>query len=373
MHHPTEVVIAAHTLTDESGCYESPFSPDEFVKFKPPAGYSWDVKHNKKWTIDYNYTETDKKGWSYGIDFNHLMQRLRKGNSTTNKFLQNVRRRRWQRIAVLKETVPAKKSSDIAVETGRRFKYGTLSRSNADQRFDDAHAVYSVFYNQRRGINLSWSEDNLMGSLERHKYSNENATKMYDVDNIDDLPAPVGYRWADGSQWVVDKAYVNTDSNGWVYGIDFPSIERNFRAHTSNTSPGLFSCRRQKLNRLIVEDDGPSRLCVLPEQSLQIREQFSSDSVDVRLHGDDEVEISREESFNDDNMTSIVKFCREREKRHGCSECAMGSSEVNRCHYACCGCHYCYSQPIPRSGEVCSSRCRDLCLRVSSGKVVFIN
>ena len=304
-------------FTDETGCYNSPFSPDEFVKFKPPTGYMWDVKHANKWTIDYDYTETDKKGWSYGIDFNHLMQRLRKGTSTTNKLLQNVRRRRWQRIAVLSSSDVHKTLVDPTVENGRRFKFGTLSRSFANSQLDDSIAVYTVFYNQRRGINLSWSDKNLL-SLERPKYSNENATKMYYVENIDELPPPVGYKWAEGSEWVVDKDYLETDANGWVYGIDFSSIERNYRSHTSNTSKGLFSCRRQKLNRHIVEDDGPSRLAILPDQSLQIRRQhFSFESVGTASDDfDRNIALSKEDAFENDK-NSILKYCIEREK--GCA------------------------------------------------------
>ena len=300
--------------SDETGYFRSPYCPQD-VKFKPPEGYVWDHQHFYKWTIDFEYTETDNDGWSYGIDFNHVMQRLRRGKSTSYKYLQNVRRRRWQRIAVSKDDLTSKILPSASNNGGRRVKFGTLSRGLATQDFSVKTSVCTVYRNERRGIDMSWSSGNLF-SVERSKFSNEDCTDMFDVDDVNDIPPPLGYVWADDSEWEVDKEYLPTDSNGWVYGIDFPSIERNFRSKTSNTRKALFSCRRQRLKRRMIECEGPSCLAVSDGQHDQIKDKFFADSLPSRCRRSNGCRFDRDDGFANDKF-KILSFCRERENSSG--------------------------------------------------------
>ena len=80
-------------LSDESGTKTFPY--DALRAADPPEGYIW----SDDWAIDRTYTQQDKDGFSYGVNFEYIMANFRKGRSTTQSHARVTRRRKWVRHA----------------------------------------------------------------------------------------------------------------------------------------------------------------------------------------------------------------------------------------------------------------------------------
>ena len=188
--------------TDESGSIACPFNNHD-VKFNPPKGYEWRDDSKDQWLVDKEYTNTDEEGWVYGTDFGYIMQNLRAGRSTTTSQLRSVRRRRWKRIAVEEKF----KGVDSAVVSVKADRSGS------------EYELFHVFYNERRGLlTLSFGPGNLFPT-DRHAFTDENGQRSYpDCTSVEDITAPTGYKWMEGSSWEIDKTYTKTDEFGWTYG-----------------------------------------------------------------------------------------------------------------------------------------------------------
>lgn len=245
-------------FTDESGTVHCPFTPYE-IGIDPPDGFSWTPDYLTQWKVDHDYTNTDEDGWSYGLDFGWIMASYREGKSASSSAaVRACRRRRWKRVA--KKATPMPITSLDQTPTERDTKVleslkGTYGFDEDDETPDvedevnntpppsEEIKIFEVYENQRRI--LDWGCENLF-SAERPPFSDETGEIKYNYPLLNSVnEPPAGYEWVD-SDWAVDTTYTNTDSEGWVYGIDFTWIMANLKKGRSTTSSMGRSVRRRK-------------------------------------------------------------------------------------------------------------------------------
>ena len=112
-------------------------------------------------------------------------------------------------------------------------------------------AMIEVYENQRRQpyYPFDWSSK----AYTRPLYSDESFNIGYKFDDIKHAAPPQGCSWA--SEWCLDKKYVETDDNGWNYGLAFRTILSNQKKGKSHTKPQNMMARRRKWMRKVVTND----------------------------------------------------------------------------------------------------------------------
>ena len=91
----TNSLLAAERkrFSDEEGVHQASFNSLDAAQ--SPSGFEWETD----WKVDRSYTQTDKQGWCYAVDFNAIMSNFRCGKSLTSPMLHSVRRKKWVRMA----------------------------------------------------------------------------------------------------------------------------------------------------------------------------------------------------------------------------------------------------------------------------------
>lgn len=96
-----------------------------------------------------------------------------------------------------------------------------------------------IYQNQRRTPYppFDWSNN----AYTRANYTNLDFSSSYNVSNIFQTYPPLGYEWV--NDWYIEK--INTDSDGWSYGIAFRNILANYkRNRLAHFLAALFLCKR---------------------------------------------------------------------------------------------------------------------------------
>ena len=267
-----------HDFSDETGLLNAPYKV--LRDSVPPRGYEWDGE----WVIDMDYTDTDVDGWSYGREYIDIMNRYKwKCSSTSPGLLTCCRRRKWNRKLRLTENVNVPPSGqDCPV---------IMSDSSASQNSNDAvdsssHRVVSLSTElhvasaeetgaalaslnaimadeiERGGVEVHIFENQRRSAFPPYQYGPGNSLPFERLDFSDEsgqvnapykclahaIP-PDGFEW-DG-EWEIDFTHIETEVDGWSYGIDYTAIMREYVNKTNRFSRILSCCRRRRWKRKV--------------------------------------------------------------------------------------------------------------------------
>lgn len=302
-------------FTDESGAIISPVSPYENENILP-SGYTWCDDSLNGWVVeicveldlDSLSLLTDHEGWMYGTNFGEIMRKYRQHQSDTSGLFKTVRRRKWKRKCY-REIDPNQKltkvtdewhedNDDLSVDDVQDDGDGQEEESIAHDN-ETAHDLLTleVFQNQRRV--LDWGPS--LMPFERKHFSNESGNYNYESKEV--ITPPKGYIWLD-PVWTLDRNYLDTDEDGWCYGITFSDIMTDLKNGVGNLGLGIPpSVRRRKFFRRCVRSDSESARNIDPSKF----EQEISDTVSTT-----DIPQTKSEAYRRDR-DQILKLCQERE------------------------------------------------------------
>jgi hypothetical protein len=247
-------------FTDETGTIQAPtsfspytnsseFLPPGYVWSNPSRGWIVDICTESTQSLEDNRPITDPEGWSYGTDFGDIMKNYRQRKSCSNSSFRTTRRRVWMRRCFKEIKLSEINRDTISSSNGVDDNSGDEFQDDVDETKDDIPIIRTVevFQNQRRGITMGWGSPS---SFERSEFSNETGDESYG--SMDRISPPFGYEWFD-KDWILDREYVTTDSDGWSYGMTFANIMASFRNGTENLGSVIPSVRRRKYFRRSVQ------------------------------------------------------------------------------------------------------------------------
>lgn len=113
------------------------------------------------------------------------------------------------------------------------------TRGEEQDRFEIDVEVYE---NQRRQpyYPFDWSSK----AYTRPIFSDLTYAVGYKFETLNAASPPENFEWS--SEWCLDKSYIETDSQGWVYGFTFGSILSSYKQGKSHTKPVKMMARRRK-------------------------------------------------------------------------------------------------------------------------------
>lgn len=297
-------------FTDESGAIASPVSPYEDEDILP-TGYTWYDDFIHGWTIEIctdseTVLSTDNEGWIYGSNFGDIMKKYRQNQPGNSSLIRATRRRKWKRRCFreidLNNRITKDNENwritdeDCSVDEFQEETFEDASLSSDNDTLYDILTI-DVYQNQRRV--LDWGPSGV--PFERKHFSNETGDINYD--SKEHVHPPSGYVWFD-AVWTLDRNYIDTDEDGWCYGITFGDIMSDLKKGVGNIGAGIPpSVRRRKFFRRCVRTGA------------DISSDFESHRTAVEISGissDMHLSQSKSEAYHE-HKDLILKLCQERE------------------------------------------------------------
>jgi hypothetical protein len=304
-------------FTDESGAIVAPVSPYEDENILP-RDFTWCDDSVNGWVVEI-YTEldldalsllTDHEGWIYGTNFGEIMRRYRQNQSDTSTLFKTVRRRKWKRKcyreydpnqSIHNETDQWNDDlDDLSVDDQDDDDDTHENGTDQDNENDTGHDLLTleVFQNQRRA--LDWGPSLI--PFERKHFSNESGNCNYESKEV--ITPPKGYIWLD-AVWTLDRNYLETDEDGWCYGITFSDMMTDLKNGVGNLGIGIPpSVRRRKFFRRCVRSG--SELA----RNIETSKSFEQE-IEISDHVPN-LPQTKSEAYRT-NRDQILKLCRERE------------------------------------------------------------